>query len=55
MTSSASTGHVASFGEIKILDVRDLDLAIPSIRITRADRENFGCRYGCGILEMTRR
>ncbi len=29
--------HVASFREIEILDVRDLHLAIPSIRFTRAD------------------
>jgi SAM-dependent methyltransferase len=29
--------HVASFREIEILDVRDLRLAIPAIRFTRAD------------------
>jgi SAM-dependent methyltransferase len=29
--------HVASFREIEVLDVRDLHLAIPSIRFTRAD------------------
>ncbi len=29
--------HVASFREIEVLDVRDLHLAIPSIRFTRVD------------------
>lgn len=29
--------HVASFREIEVLDVRDLHLAIPNIRFTRAD------------------
>lgn len=29
--------HVASFREIEVLDVRDLHLAIPSVRFTRAD------------------
>jgi SAM-dependent methyltransferase len=29
--------HVASFREIEVLDIRDLHLAIPSIRFTRAD------------------
>ena len=29
--------HVASFREIEVLDVRDLHLAIPAIRFTRAD------------------
>ncbi|MHB8829801.1 MAG: DUF268 domain-containing protein [Syntrophales bacterium] len=29
--------HVASFREIEVLDVRDLHIAIPSIRFTRAD------------------
>jgi len=29
--------HVASFREIEVMDVRDLHIAIPSIRFTRAD------------------
>lgn len=62
-------GHVASFREVEIFDVRgqklDIDtfsyinnenrLITNAVLDERSVGNNFGCNYGCGIFELTKR